>query len=93
MGDEREVVRNELENIHADGWGNTLDELISHLRAIRESAPAEWQSAIEIEFEYDSYDGGTGWLEIYYNCPETDAQMAERIANPESYEREARERD
>ena len=90
---ERQTVRNEVHSIHADEWPNTLDELFAHLRALRESVPVEWQNSIEIEFEYDSWDGGAGYLEIYYDCPETDEHMAERIASDANDRREVRERD
>ena len=90
---EREIVRNVLESIHAGDWPKTLDDLFAHLRALRESVPVEWQNSIEIEFDYDSYNVGIGWLLIYYDSPETDGQMAERLARHEGFVREQRARD
>ena len=87
---ERKTTRVEVETIFAGDYPNTLSEFIAILCAHRESVPEKWRESAGVEF-----GGGDdfAWIEIYYDRPETDEQMAKRMAGYVDRTREARERD
>lgn len=89
----REQRKVEVATIHRDDWPDSLDGLIQHLDALRQTVPLDHQPGVVVEFDYDSYDGGAGWLVIYYTRPETDEEMAERVERSNAYRRDQENRE
>ena len=74
----------------SNSWGHPaevpehLEDFVSWAQTHLDQAPAEFRNTakINIESESEPYDGGcTVSISIYYERPETDAEMAERETN------------
>ncbi len=95
---EREIVRVSLLSLHirdyGSDWPETLDGLISKLHRARELVPAEHRGVIKVDADFDHYEGGPGWVDIFYDRLETDEEITTRKENEAQYarENEARER-
>lgn len=80
----REIVSVEV----ADIWGHDFDELpttpnefIQWIEGQKLLAPDEYRDRLRFNLEFKSgYDGGgSANLRIWYDCPETDEEMRERV--------------
>ena len=68
-----------------DVWKDEMWPLEEFLRIINEGIPAERRATARVTFERGGYDE-TGKFEVSYERPETDAEMAARIARHAKYE-------
>lgn len=78
----------------------TVPKALAWLQSLDAKIPPEFKdrSVFKVEYESDYYGGGSLDFKVYYDRPETDAEVAERLANQAASEaicrqqNEARER-
>lgn len=95
----RGIVQIEVRDIGSyrfDRLPDNIDGWISWFKEARDEAPAEYRGILQcaLQFEESYYDSGArASLNIWYERPETDAEMTERVNRGISYIRESEEKD
>lgn len=70
----RRIIRIDL----ADDWGDISESVVQFIdraNKLLSEIPEEWRDAVRIEFDSGEYS----YLKIFYNRPETDAEMESRL--------------
>jgi len=91
----RQIVQITVEDVGSyrfDRMPDTLDGWIEYLGDIKAKIPAEYLDTHQVKLEYESgyYDSGdSASFKVWYERPETDAEMIERVGRGIAYVRDS----